>query len=509
MRPAALAFLLSTAAAVAAADTCDDLVNRSGGVMTVASAQRVDAGAFAASPSPAGRGGNAAPPDAAIYRRLPAFCRVSVVLKPSPRSTINSEIWLPASSWNGRLQVVGNGGFAGAVAQTYGAMARALADGYAAAGTDTGHVGGAANAAVNDDVILDFAHRAIHETTAAARRLVDGFYGRPPQFSYFNGCSTGGRQALTAAQRYPADFDGIIAGDPAIYGIAQTFGQVWLYQAVNRAPGSALPEATRSALHRAVLDACDAADGAVDGVLENPTACRFDPAVLGCRGEAADSSCLTPAQLQAVRDTYAGAVDRRTGRQIHPGLERGSELQWSAQPGGYAIDFLRHFVFKDAAWNPATLDFARDTPLLDRPEHRVLDADNPDLRPFFALGGKLLMYHGWSDAGIPPRGSVNYYNEVRAVAGSAADRSLRLFMVPGMGHCRGGDGTDTFDMVAALDRWVTSGEAPSTIPASRIRNGVADRTRPLCAYPAQAVYRGRGSLDDAANFECRESGGRR
>jgi feruloyl esterase len=481
------------------AATCESVASLSTPNVTVTMAETVVAGAF---PQP-GRGGRAGGPNP--YSTLPAFCRVAVTLKPTPRSEIRAEVWLPAGNWNGKLHVVGNGGFAGTIA--YPAMATALAAGYATASTDTGHTGPAANTFVNDDVLRDYAYRAIHETTAAAKKAVDQFYGRAPRFSYFSGCSTGGRQALQEVQRYPDDFDGVVAGAPGLRPTRQAFGQNWLYQATAD-PMSALSPQKLSLLHEAVLNACDALDGARDGVLENPVACTFDPQVLACRQED-EATCLTAPQVDAVQRIYSGPRNPRTGEQIFPGLERGSELGWSPGPVGLAADFFRFLVFKDPNWDPKALNFDSHVALVDsKDEHRILDATRTDLSAFTKRGGKLLLYQGWAENGIPPRNLVNYHDRVRESTRSAAE-AVRLFMVPGMGHCGGGNGATTFDMVAALDQWVTSGAAPVAVPASRVRNGQVDRTRPLCAYPAYAVYRGSGSIDAAASFECRADGARR
>ena len=422
---------------------------------------------------------------------------MAATLTPTPQSIINVEVWLPSAGWNGRLQVVGNGAFAGTI--SYPAMATALAAGYATASTDTGHTGPAANTFVNQEVLVDFAHRAIHETAAFAKLVVARVFGKPQEFAYFNGCSTGGKQALTAAQRYPADFDGIVAGAPATLTSSQVFSQVLFHQALS-APDAALPREALELLNSRVLAACDAADGAADGVLENPLACRFDPQVLACGSGGGSGACLTQPQVDAVKKVYAGAVNARTGAAIFPGLEKGSELGWSPAPIGYAVDWLK-YVFKDPAWDPKSLNFAADVAKVTAPEYRVLDADNPDLNAFVGRGGRLLVYQGWAEPGIPPRNIVRYVAEVQKQTKNASE-AVRLFMVPGMGHCGGGNGTSTFDMVTALDAWRSGGAPPESIPASRVRNGAVDRTRPLCAYPQFARYKGAGSIDDAANFAC-------
>ncbi len=482
-----------------AAASCEGLAaltaSPGGAPMQVTLAATVAAGAFT---QPGG--GPGGPPAAGNpYASLPAFCRVAVTLRPGPTSDVKAEVWMPASGWNGKLQVVGNGGFAGTVG--YRAMATALAAGYATASTDTGHTGPAANTFASEDVTLDFAYRAVHETAVAAKKAVDGFYGAAPKSSYFTGCSTGGRQALTAAQRYPEDFDGIVGGAPAIFTTRQAFGQIWFYQAIAVGDG-AIPKEKLPLIHDAALAACDGLDGAKDGVLENPLACTFDPGVLACTAGAAPSSCLTPPQVDAVRRVYAGAKHATTGEKIFPGLERGSELGWSPVPVSYAVDYFKHVVFKNPAWDPATLDFGKDVAEAYPAAHQIFDANDPRLGAFVGRGGKLLMYQGWAEPGIPPGHVVNYYAKVKAQT-AGADSAVRLFMVPGMGHCGGGDGASTFDMAAALDRWVETGKAPEQIPASRVRNGKTDRTRPLCAYPNYARYSGTGSIDDAANFACR------
>ena len=490
----AAAFIVTLAAASADAGACDSLTALGIPQGTVTSAHELAPGAFTPPAGP-GRGGAAA---ANPYSRLGAFCRVALTLKPSPQSNIKAEVWMPAAGWNGKLQVVGNGGFAGTI--SYAAMATAVAAGYASASTDTGHTGPAANTFVNDDVLVDFAYRAIHETTVAAKRVVDAFYGSAPKFAYFNGCSTGGRQALTAAQRFPEDFNGIVGGAPASFTTKQAFGQIWFYQAIAVGPG-AIPKEKLATIHAGAMAACDASDGAKDGIIENPLTCSFDPGVLACKG-ADEVSCLTAPQVDAARRVYAGASNPRTDEKIFPGLERGSELGWSPVPVGYAVDYFKHIVFKDPNWDPKTLNFDSHLAEAYVPAHQIFEANDPKLGAFVGRGGKLIMYQGWGEPGIPPANVVTYLGKVQAQTAGARD-AVRLFMVPGMGHCGGGNGTSTFDMPAALDAWVDGGRAPEQIPASRVRDGKVDRTRPLCAWPMLATYDGSGSVDDAANFSCK------
>ena len=490
---ALVAFVLLVMPYAAAAAPCDRLTSMTVKNGSVTAAQIVAAGTFAPPAGRAGGRGGANP-----FAALGEFCRIAITLRPAAHSNITAELWLPSSGWNRKLQVVGNGGFAGTI--SYPAMATALAAGYAAASTDTGHTGPSSNTFANEDVLVDFAYRAIHETTVAAKAAVNGFYGSAPRFSYFAGCSTGGRQALTAAQRYPDDFNGIVAGAPASHTSTQAFGQIWFSQALSD-PAGALPREKLAIVHDAVLNACDGLDGARDGVLENPLACTFDPKLLVCKAGADPASCLTDAQANTVQKVYAGPSNPRTGKQIYVGLERGSESGWNPVPVGYAVDYFKYIVFKDSNWDPKALNYDAHVAQAATGGNLIFDATNPDLSAFTTRGGKLIMYQGWGEPGIPPGNLVAYYRQIQSKTSNAHD-SVRLFMVPGMGHCGGGTGVNTFDMVTPLDQWVTSRTAPVQIPASRVRDGVADRTRPLCAYPHIAIYKGSGNLDEAANFSC-------
>lgn len=473
---------------------------------TVTDVRVIAAGSFTP-PTPVRGGGPAANP----YAAVPAFCRVTASLTPSSDSDIRVEVWLPMGGWNGKLQVVGNGGFAGAIG--YPALAEAVRGGYVAASTDTGHTGGdPAFMQGHPERLTDFAHRSIHELTVAAKALSGRFYGNGPRLSYFNGCSTGGRQALTAAQRYPADFDGIIAGAPANNTVRMTTMQLYSGLAVQADPASAISQSKRTALHDAVINACDAQDGVKDGVLENPMACQVDPRQLACTGS--DSgACLTEAQVAAARKIYAGPTNPRTKAQIFPGLARGSEGGWDglsgSEPFAYALGIWRYALVNDPNWDYKLLDFDAMVAEADRAaEKNGIQAVNTNLKPFFDRGGKLLMYHGWNDPLISPFNSVNYYTGVlQTVRDPKAADDIRLFMMPGVNHCQGGAGTDTWDKVAVLDQWRTTGKAPEQVTASHLTNGAVDRTRPLCAFPKVATYKGSGSTDDAANFSCQAPGG--
>jgi feruloyl esterase len=491
--------LISLGALPAFAAPCESLASLTLPNTKIDLAQAVAAGQFA-QPGNAKGGG-------AALRNLPSFCRVAATLKPSSDSEIKIEVWLPDSGWNNALQSVGNGAWAGTV--SYPAMATALAASYAAASTDTGHTGNNADFILgHPEKLTDFAYRAVHEMTVAAKSIVSAYYGKAAAHSYWNGCSTGGRQALAEAQRYPGDYDGIIAGAPANYVTHLQGQQVWMNQIVHQDESSYIPPEKYRLLHDAVLRACDVLDGVKDGVLEDPTRCHFDPKELACNG-AETSMCLTLPQLDAARKIYSGPVSAKTGKALFPGLERGSETGWASlsgpRPMSLAEETYKFIVFQDKNWNYMTFDPDRDMAAADKNASGIMNSTDPNLKPFFGHGGKLLMYHGWADPGIAPRNSVNYYESVVENVGGArkATDSIRLFMVPGMGHCRGGDGTDTFDAMAALSAWLEHGKAPDRIEASHQTRGSVDRTRPLCPYPQTAAYSGTGSTDESANFACK------
>ena len=478
------------------AATCESVATAKLTNGTVTSAQVVAAGGFTAP----GRGGRSGAPIA----DLPAFCRVQATLMPTKESDIKIEVWLPASGWNGKLQAVGNGGWNGNIDTN--ALAGAVRRGYAATSTDTGHQGGAGPWMQNPEKLADWAYRSVHETAVAAKTVINAFYGEAPKFSYFTGCSAGGRQAMVAAQRYPADFDGVVAGSPGLDWTSRAVSAVRVAQAFERDPASKVPAAKFAAINAAVLNACDAADGVKDGVLENPKACRFDPAVLACKGTP-DNSCLTPPEVETVRAIYASPANPKTKRAI-AGLAPGSEvswteLGWSGPARSTGLDLMR-FVTGNPQWAIADFSFERDV-VLAEDKAGIMNALDTNLKPFFDRGGRIISYHGWNDPQISPLNATLYYDRVVAAMGGASrvQQNYRLFMVPGMNHCQGGIGTSTFDMLTALEQWVEGKKAPDSIPASRVEKGATIRTRPLCAYPQVATYKGSGSTDAAANFVCK------
>jgi feruloyl esterase len=483
------------------AATCDSLASLKLPNTFITAAHVVTAGTFQP-PGPA--------PTAALlaaYQTLPAFCRVQGVIEPTSDSQIEFEVWLPTENWNGRFQAVGNGGWAGFI--NYRDLVTALQTGYATASTDTGHKGSNAEFAVgHPEKLIDFAHRGVHETAVHSKSIVTAFYGRPAQYSYWNSCSAGGGQGVMEAWRYPDDFDGIIAGAvsrPLNMGLI--YGWIAAAQAVRRTPGSFIPASKYPVIHQAVMRACDSIDGLEDGLIQDPTRCRFDPGTLRCKG-ADQNGCLTVDQVAAARQLYAPVVNPRTKKMIYPGLQPGSELGWGTvagpQPFSVGPDTLKYLFFKDHAWDFRTLDMSS----YEEVESKLGAGNNPmnaDVHAFLKKGGKLLVYHGWNDTVVAPGEGTRFYEGVLRAEGNTAKTTdaVRLFMAPGMGHCGGGEGPNRFNAVAALEVWVEKGKAPDSIVASHAVDGKVDRTRPLCPYPRVAVYKGSGSIDDAANFICR------
>lgn len=440
-------------------------------------------------------------------RSLPESCRIAATMRPTSDSEIKMELWMPTTNWNGKYQAVGNGAFNGNI--NIGAMTPALARGYATSSTDTGHTGGGASWALgHPEKVIDFGWRAMHETAVASKKIIESYYGNGPTFSYFNGCSAGGRQGMKAAQRFPADFNGIIAGAPGLDWTGRAAGALRIEKRLAQNEAARLGQAQRQLLHSAVVASCDLIDGVKDGVIENPKRCKFDPGVLECKG-GNTASCLTPPQVETARMIYSAAVNPKSKRAIN-GLERGSELGWTdlgwtASARATGLDQFRFLVFGDPSWTVQKFNFESDIVLAEE-RNEDINALDPNLKPFISRGGKLISYHGWSDPQIAPAAATQYYEGVVQALGGRdkVHGSYRLFMAPGMGHCRGGDGPNTFDMVTALERWVEAGMAPDQITASIARpTAMLDRSRPLCPYPQVAVYKGTGSTDEAANFACR------
>ncbi len=478
---------------------------------TITSAEVVPAGEF--SPPAEARALRDRPPPGERSQDLPPFCRVVGMVEPQ----IAFEVWLPpptgAGSWNGKFNGVGNGGLAGSI--SYPAMIQSLARGYATASTDTGHRDRPGNddwALGHPELLVDFASRAIHVTAVTAKAAIEAYYGRGPKRSYFTGCSGGGGQALSEAQRYPADYDGIVAGAPANFPTHMWPGELYPAWVTHRAPASLIPREKLAVVHDAVLAACDTIDGTEDGLLTDPRHCDFSPSALRCEGPDGPD-CLTAGEVESFQRIYAGLEDPTSREAFWPGYEMSSEPGWPGhifEPFGIPLSYFRYMALEDPEWDWRSFDFGDPTSfavLYDASARLgpILDSNDPDLSAFKRRGGKLIMYHGWIDPNIAPRNSIAYYEAVRnAMGGESETQSfVRLFMAPGMGHCGGGPGPNTFDALAALAQWVENGNPPDRLLASHISGGSVDRTRPLCPFPTVAVYEGNGSTDDAANFACR------
>ena len=494
--------------ALAGADNvpCGDLTSFSIMEGTVTSASLVETGAFTPPVAPGGR----APSRASVtrtYGGLPAFCRVIATLRPTNDSNITVEVWMPLSGWNGKYQAVGNGAFRGSI--SHSAMAAALANGYATSSTDTGHIGNTAEFGLDHpEKVVDFGWRSLHLMAVLTKEVIAAHYDESLRYSYWNGCSAGGRQAMKMAQAFPEDFDGIVAGAPGQDWSGRAAGALRVASYLGSNPAARLSADDRLLVHAAAISACDAADGVVDGLIDSPQRCDFDPAVLQCEG-AKNGSCLTAAQVGTVRMLYTSPVNPSTNREI-TGLVPGSELNWtdlgwtnSARSTG--LELYRYLVYGDPNWTIDRFDFDTDIVKAEETDDETLNALDPDLKPFFARGGKLLAYHGWSDAQISPLNATQYYERVVESVGSAEEvhDSYRLFMAPGMGHCGGGEGPSVFDKMALIEAWVEEGRAPDHVLATKFGpEGEVEMRRPLCPYPARAVYDGNGDPSKGESFSC-------
>jgi hypothetical protein len=480
----------------------------------VTSAALVPSGGF----QPPAAGPLSGPPGAAsLYSSLPTFCRVQATLTPSLDSDIKVEVWLPAKNWNGKYVGVGNGVWAGQI--TYSALAETLKRGYAVASTDTGHVGNGLSAEFGvgyPDRLVDFGHRAVHEMTVTAKRAIAEFYGKAPRFSLWNSCSTGGRQGLMEAHRYPEDYDAISAMAPANPMTELMVQSMWAGIRPHRSPGAQLSFAQLGLLHGAAIKQCDTLDGLADGIIGRPDACEFDPAKLQCTAGAGDT-CLTPDQVGTARALYDGVHDR-AGNFLLPGWPAGAEMQLAVlimapEPFPVALTYYKLLVNADQPnWDFRTFDFRVDAVRGRNYGASMFDVAPTGLAPFFARGGKLLLSHGWTDGLIPPENTLNFYGALYPTLSDAQQQSqVRLFMVPGMDHCGGGEGTSQFDTLGTIDQWATTGSAPFQIAATRPAGPIFQGgpslpaiSRPLCAYPLYAKYNGSGPEADAASFTCVE-----
>jgi hypothetical protein len=502
----ALSLLLAARMQGVHAANCEELVTSLQLADTsISLAESVAPGAF----KPPGPPGPGVP--AARFGTLPAFCRIAGTIKPTPDSDIRFEVWMPATGWNGKFVGVGNGVWAGAI--SYFEMVAPLTRGYATAATDDGHQGNALDAsfaAGHPEKLIDFGYRGPHEMTRVAKATIAAYYGKPASRALFASCSTGGRQGLMEAYRYPHDYEVISSMAPANPMVPLMVSSLWTGYAAMKNEASRLTPVQLALAHKAAIAACDADDGVKDGIISAPERCHFDPSVLLCKA-GTETDCLTAAQVEALRAIYKGPRDPRKGKAIFAGFEPGSEIQVAIQaagpqPFGAAVSFMRDLVFKDPSWDFRSLDYGKDVDRARETASAILDVPATGLDAFFAQGGKLLLSHGWADGLIPPGNTVEFYTALAGRLGARkSEQSVRLFMIPGMTHCSGGEGPFVVDVLSTIDSWAETGHAPERIIASN-PPGASARTRPLCPYPQQAAYSGSGSTDEEQSFHCTKSG---
>jgi feruloyl esterase len=438
---------------------------------------------------------------------MPEHCDVRGVIWPEARFAVK----LPAT-WNNRFEMVGNGGWAGTI--TLAAVDSAVRQGYAATSTDTGHDAqkepGASFAYPGPNnpyaarKVIDFGYLAVHETALLARKMIRAYYGSDPLYSYWVGCSTGGRQGLMEAQRYPEDFDGYVVGAPVLNLTGLQTKSIYNYLAAGTGP-AAIKADKAQVLSKAFYEKCDALDGVKDGLVENPLRCAFDPAkdLEKCAAGSDGPNCFTSAQIEALKKVYDGVRDSR-GMLLFPGMPPGGD---GAAATGFNLSesFMKFMAFDPAPgpnWDFHTFNIDTDPARMAAVALRI-DATIPDLTAVKMRGGKILHYHGWSDPGVSPKMSINYQEAAMKAMGEKETADFyRLFMVPGMGHCQGGPGCGNVDWLAPVVNWVEKGTAPSVLIGAHVEGGKTTRTRPICAYPNQAHYKGTGSIDAAENFTC-------
>lgn len=528
MRPLVLAGLLILLPSLTAFSlggkpivSCESLATLALPDTTITMAQPVAAGEFKLAQrggEPAGpaeaaapAGGQPAGPRPASPGSNPSFCRIAATLKPSIDSDIKVEVWLPLAGWNGKFMAAGNGGWAGRV--SYNGMLPALKSGYATASTDTGHdssvpgQNGGEFIIGHPEKLIDYAYRADHLMVVTAKAFIAAFYGSLPEHSYWVGCSLGGLEGLIEAKRFPADFDGIVVGSPPNPITAFNAAQMWPAWLISKDPARYIPPGKLPMIHEAALKACASPIGLKQGFIEEPDRCTFDPGVLLCKGPDA-TDCLTAPQVDLMRRIYAGPVNPRTHEPIFAGLSRGAELQLpkysqKTEPYSTALDLFRYAAFHNADWDWRAFDFDKVLAAAEKEAGPVLNVD-ANLNTFLNRGGKLIMYIGGAEYKNFTH-MRDYYLDLLKNAGPGKENSVRLFLLPGMDHCGGGAGCDTFDKLGPIDEWVQHGRAPQRIESSKLSSGKIIRTRPICAYPLVARYKGTGSIDESENFACTES----
>ncbi len=489
-------------ASMAAAATCSELTALKLPDTTITAAEDVPAGDYAPS------GGQ-------TRTNLPAFCRVALTVSPQ----IRIELWLPKDTWNGRYRGEGGGGYAGQI--SYGGLAVGIRAGYATGSTDTGHPGSAGgtfalnpDGTLNRQLIVDFAERSLHELAVKAKAVIRAYYGSAPTYSYWKGCSTGGRQGLMAVQRFPEEYDGLVIGAPAINWDRFVPSDLWPQIVMNKMTGGPITASKLTAVTRAAVNACDANDGVADGIINDPRKCTYDPALLLCKAGDDPAACMTAQEAAAIRKIWDGPTSA-SGERLWFGLERGAPLNGLAgnNPFPIALTHFQYWLRQNPQFDWRTLsesDFEADFKASQQKFRDVIGTDDPKLDGFRKRGGKMIVWHGEADTEIFPRGTINYFERVIAANGGQqqVEQFARLFLAPGVLHCNGGDGPSPVGdppgdrLFETLVNWVEKKMAPDTVPATLRRNDGTVMSRPLCAYPKTAKWTGKGSTDEAANFVC-------
>ena len=478
---------------------------------TITAAEQIDASAAQPWTSPNGGGGSAT--------MTQPFCRVAGSIRPTPASDIQFELWMPlAESWNGKFAGTASGGSGGYIA--YGSVKNHMALGYASVGHNNGHPNTQVDWALTPERKLDFASRAMHVSTVVGKELTQRYYATGPKKAYYNGCSQSGHHGIMEMQRYPEDYDGIIAGAPANDWTGTLAAEASAALAQYNTPGAGVPKALQTMVRSKIMAACDGKPGVdhlLDGVLDDPRRCTFDIATLQCGAPGADpTACLTAPQVQALKIAQTGR-HKSTGEVVALGYPEGiggnsfpTDLTTPDRPQGSWSNHWRYAVLGNPAYDFRNFNWDTDVDHAREKEGATYDAINGNYSAFADRGGKFLMYHGWADSLIPASLSLDFWSRMRAQMGGAkVDSFARLYMIPGMDHCGGGAGTTSFELLTALANWVENGGAPdgttaaNTPIASRAASStVTARTRPLCPFPKVATYKGSGSIDDAANFAC-------
>lgn len=508
---AALSLLaLSMATGARAEDTCSALAARALPDATITVAEAIAPGQYPMPENPLTRlasfsGMN--PAGRPAVGPNPAFCRVAATLRPSSDSDIKIEVWLPLNGWNGKLLGVGSFGWGGAM--MYPAMLAGLEQGYATAATDTGHDSsteegkGGQFALGHPEKLIDYAWRADHLMTVHAKELIKAYYGKPASRAYWIGCSLGGLEGLIEARRFPDDYDGIVAGAPPNPLVKFNAAQLWPGWLLGRHQDLNMTGAKLEMVSKAALKACASPIGLKQGFIDDPQQCTFEPEQLLCKG-AETADCLTAGQVDLMKQLYRGPINPRTQEVIFPGVAKGNErllgdfVDGKAFP--VALDLFKYAAFQDPDWDWTTMDWDKTVNEAVNRLGPLLHVDS-NLAAFFDRGAKLLLYVGWNDFHNGQE-LIDYYQSLLRDSGKAARASARLFLIPGMGHCYGGAGCDTFDKLATIDNWVEHGVAPQRIVASKIEDGKVVRTRPLCAWPQVARYAGKGDIDNADSYAC-------